>query len=409
MRISLVLFSFILGISVTAADWPGWRGADRMDVQTESGLLESWPDGGPKRLWLSENAGMGYSGPAIVNDVLFTMGARDQTAYIIAKDANTGAEKWATPVGKVLTNTWGDGPRATPTVDGDKVYAMGGQGDLVCANAADGKEIWKVSMVALGGKVASWGYTESVLVDGDQVICTPGGDKGTMAALNKDTGEVIWRSTEFTRAAAYSSPIVFEHEGIRQYAQLTQQELAGVAAKDGKKLWSAGWRGKTAVIPTPIYRDGHIFVTSGYGVGNMRFKLEGGSAKPAYSRSMGKIMKNHHGGVILYKDHLYGYSDGRGWVCMDWETGKPLWNDKSLNKGALAIADGKMYCVQESDGTVVLADASPDGWKELSRFTLDPQSAERAEAGRVWVHPVIVNGKMYLRDQQYLSCYSVKE
>jgi outer membrane protein assembly factor BamB len=408
MRICAVLFSVILGISAAAADWPGWRGADRTDVQTETGLLDSWPDGGPTQLWVNKDVGMGYSGPSIVNDLLYTMGARDQTEYLIAIDANTGAEKWSTPVGKLLTNTWGDGPRATPTVDGDQIFAMGGHGDLICANLADGKELWKVSMIALGGKLASWGYTESVLVDGGQVICTPGGDKGTMAALNRKTGDVIWRSTEFTRKAAYSSPIVAEHEGVRQYIQLTQEELAGIAAKDGKKLWSASWRGKTAVIPTPIYKDGEVFISSGYGVGCMKFKISGDSAKPAWSRSMGKIMKNHHGGVILYKDHLYGYSDGRGWVCMDWKTGKPIWNDKSLNKGALHIADGKLYCVQESDGTVVLADASTDGWKEISRFTLSPQSEERAKAGRVWVHPVVVNGKMYLRDQQYVSCYSVK-
>jgi outer membrane protein assembly factor BamB len=407
MRTFFALCFVVLGISALAGDWPSWRGADRSDVQTETGLLSSWPEGGPKRLWLNKDVGMGYSGPSIVDGVLFTMGARDGKTRIIAVDAASGEEKWSASVGSIFSNSWGDGPRATPTVDGDKVYAMGGNGDLVCVNRADGKEIWRASMTALGGKVPGWGYTESVLVDGQQVICTPGESQGTLAALDKDSGKVIWRSTEFTEGAQYSSPIVVEHAGVRQYIQLTQKKLAGVAAKDGKLLWSTAWRGRTAVIPTPIYHDGHVFISSGYGVGCMLVKLgDDQSASRVYAN---KAMKNHHGGVILYKDHLYGYSDGAGWVCMDFKSGEMLWNDKSFNKGALAIADGKMYCVQESDGTVLLADASPDGWKERGRFTLSPQSAERSEKGRVWVHPVILDGKMYLRDQQYLSCYSVKE
>src|SRR5690606_33684454 len=252
-----------------------------------------------------------------------------------------------------------------------------------------------------------WGYTESVLVDGDRVICTPGGSKGTMAALDRATGKTLWQSKEWTDGAHYSSPLVREIHGVRQYIQLTEKTLAGVRASDGKVLWRSPWPGTIAVIPTPIEHENHVYVTSGYGVGSKLVEVaKDFSVKEVY---FNKNMKNHHGGVIRVGEHLYGYSDGVGWLCQDFKSGEIVWREKDkLGKGAIACADGMLYCLSEQDGSVVLIDASPKGWNERGRFVLDPKSKSRSPRGAIWTHPVISNGRLYLRDQEYIYCYDVK-
>ena len=394
-------------VRAASFDWPQWRGPDRSDVSKETGLLKKWPAEGPKRAWLYENAGNGYSGPAIANGKYFTIGTRDNNECVLALDANTGKEIWAAKIGAELDNRWGGGPRGTPTVDGDRVYALSGKGDLACINIADGKVVWTASMNALGGRTPDWGYTESVLVDGDKVVCTPGGSKGALAAFNKANGKEVWRSTDFTDGAQYASIIPADINGQRQYIQLTMKHLAGISAKDGKLLWTSDWPGRTAVIPTPIYRDSHVYISSGYGVGCKLVKIEAGDkATTVYEN---KVMKNHHGGVILVGDHLYGYSDGLGWVCQDFKSGDQVWAERSkLGKGAIAFADGMLYCLDERSGTVVLIEASPKGWSEHGRFKLDPQTKIRSPQGAIWTHPVISNGKLYLRDQDLIYCYDIK-
>ena len=389
-------------------DWPQWRGPDRTDVSRESGLLKEWPSGGPKRLWLFKNAGNGYSGPAIVSGRLFTMGTRDGAEIMIALNADTGEELWSASIGPIVKFDRGGGPRGTPAVDGERVYGLGGQGTLICAAVADGKVIWRVSLADLGGKTPRWGYSESVLVDGDKVICTPGGAKGAIAALDKATGKVIWQSKEFTDPAHYSSAIVGEHNGTRLYIQLTEQHVAGVSANDGKLLWKSPFPGQTAVVPTPILHDSSVYVTAGYGAGCKLLKLGAGNqVSDVYDN---KAMKNHHGGVVLVGDYLYGYSDGRGWMCQEFKSGKQVWSEKNaLGKGAVSCADGMLYCLDENSGTVALAEASPKAWKEHGRFKLNPQSKIRDFQGRFWTHPVISNGKLYLRDQDLIFCYDVKE
>jgi len=394
-------------VSAANFDWPQWRGPDRSDVSKETGLLKKWPAEGPKRVWLYENAGNGYSGPAIANGKYFTIGTRDGNECVLALDANTGKELWVAKIGGELDNRWGSGPRGTPTVDGDRVYALSGKGDLASISIADGKVLWTASMTALGGKTPGWGYTESVLVDGDKVVCTPGGSKGALAALNKADGKEIWRSTDFTDGAQYASIIPADINGERQYIQLTMQHLVGISAKDGKQLWSSDWPGRTAVIPTPIYRDSHVYISAGYGVGCKLVKIEtGNKATTVYEN---KVMKNHHGGVILVGDHLYGHSDGSGWMCQDFKSGDEVWAERNkLGKGAIACADGMLYCLDERSGTVVLIEASPKGWNEHGRFKLDPATKIRSPQGGIWTHPVISNGKLYLRDQDLIYCYDIK-
>ena len=399
---------FVCGGSSWAENWPAWRGADRTDVSTETGLLSEWPEQGPKLDWLSKKCGVGYAGFAVVDDSVYTMGAYKNDERLVCLDAATGDIRWRTVMTEaVLENGWGDGPRGTPTVDGDFVYAMAGNGTVVCANAASGDLIWKSSMQDLGGKVPNWGYSESVLVDGDQLICTPGGADGALVALDKITGKKIWQSNDFTDQADYSSVIVAEHDGVRQYIQLTQKTLVGIAADDGRLLWSYPWPGRIAVVPTPIFRDGKVYIACGYGVGCALVKLTDGEAEEVYEN---KVMKNHHGGVILVGDHLYGYSDGLGWVCQNFETGEQVWAEKkAFGKGAIACADGMFYCVEEGSGEVVLIEASPQGWNEKGRFKLDPQSEYRSPRGKIWTHPTIANGKLYLRDQEIVYCFDIKK
>lgn len=389
-----------------AADWLQWRGPGREDHSPDQGLLKSWPKEGPRQVWLFQDAGLGYGGYSLSGDRLFTVGLRDEKEYLIAVDATQGKELWSAFIGPRYSNGWGDGPRMTPTVDGERVYALGGMGLLVCAQVSDGKVLWQKSLVGnLGGVLQDWGFTESPLIVGDRLFCTPGGERGTMAALNKNTGEVLWRTTDLKDNAQYSSPIWVEHGGRPQVVQLVMQKFFGIDPANGKVLWSSPFPGKVAVIPTPIAHDGLVYVTAGYGVGCKAVRLGGANPETVYEN---KVMKNHHGGVVRVGDHLYGYSDGPGWVCQDFKTGKEVWANKSLGKGAVHYADGMLYCLDEGSGEVALVEASPAGWNEKGRFRLSPQSEKRNPQGRIWPHPVVVNGRLYLRDQELLYCYDVR-
>ncbi len=404
---SLLFGALAIGSGI-AADWPQWRGPNRDDHSPDKGLLKKWPEGGPKRLWLFEGAGLGYAGYSIVGNQLFTLGLRDDQEFLIAVDVTKGTELWATPFGAKYPNKWGDGPRGTPTVDEGLVYAISGQGNLICSQAKDGKMVWQKSLATdLGGKLQNWGYTESPLIVGNRVICTPGGSKGTMAALDKKTGALVWQTSELTDQAQYSSPILITHAGKKQIVQLVEKKFFGVAPENGKVLWKSDFRpGNVAVIPTPIYADGMVYITAAYGAGCKAVKLGAdGSATTVYEN---KVMKNHHGGVVLADGHLYGHSESYAWVCQNLKTGAEIWSSKALGKGAVHYADGMLYCLDEGTGTVVLAEASPKGWAEHSRFKLDPQTKQRKPDGRIWTHPVVVNGKLFLRDQELLFCFDVK-
>jgi len=400
-----LLGSASAGGSAAAGEWPQWRGPNRDDISTETGLLKKWPASGPKRTWVSEEAGLGYSGFAVSGGKIYTMGLFDAEEKVVCLDAATGKKVWDSFVGAIYKNKWGDGPRCTPTVAGGKVYAIGGNGGLVCLDAANGKQDWTKSLVKdLGGKVQGWGYTESPLVEGDLVIVTPGGDKGAIAALSTKTGKVEWQTKDITENAQYSSIIPITHNGQRQFVQLLMNTILGVSPK-GEVLWKTDFPGKVAVIPTPIYSDGQVYVTAGYGVGCKAVKLGVGSAEEIYSN---KNLENHHGGVILVDGLIYGHSNNGSWTCQDFKTGEVVWQDKGVGKGAVAYADGMLYCQSENDGTIALVEASKKGWNMVSSFKLEAQTSQRAKDGRIWTHPVVVGGKLYLRDQEFISCYDVK-
>jgi outer membrane protein assembly factor BamB len=415
---SLVVAAILAGIGFVAAAegahqsaaWSQWRGPKRDGKSAETGLLKQWPNGGPPLAWTARGIGSGYAGVAVVGGRIYTAGEEGDSSYVYALEEDGGKQIWKARLGKTgqVGRQATAGPRSTPTVDGDLVFALGQFGDLVCVQAADGKEVWRKHLTNdFGGKLQAWGFSESVLVDGDRLICTPGGDKGTLAALDKRTGQTLWQSKDWTDNTQYASPIVVEHGGVRQYIQLTQKSLAGVRADDGTVLWKAPWPGQVAVIPTPIFHDGHVYVTSGYGVGCGLFKInaEGGkfTAQNVYAT---KDIINHHGGVILHEGKVYGHSDGTGWTCQDFKSGQVAWAEKGLGKGSIGYADGCFYLREEGGrggSAIALIEATPGSFKEKGRFRQPERSS-----GPAWPHPVIAGGKLYIRDQDVLLCYDVK-
>lgn len=423
----------LTGLEATAADWPQWRGPERNGVSQETGLLQSWPKGGPTLLWTYRQTGIGFSGPAIVGENLYILAGLDKTEYVLCLDLQTQKELWKSPVGPLFSYAnWGDGPRSTPTIDGNLLFALGGQGDLVCLDLkAKGKEVWRKSLVKdLGGEMMSeWGYSESPLVDGDVLICTPGGAQGTLAALNKQTGAVVWQSKEFKNKAPYSSAMVSHAGGVKQYVQNSytgdseEGYISGFAAKDGKLLWSQRTFKKFnyAIGPTPVVQKDLVYNTVGYGCGCHLFQLlpEAGGlfkAKELYPTKYQKLVKSYHGGVVLMDGYIYGQSEVLGWICQDFQSGELRWEEKNAltcRSGSTMVAGGRLYFFAD-DGTLALVVPSPKGWQEVGRLVLPEKSKLRGagtkqSAAAIWTHPVVANGRLYLRDQDLLFCYDVRD
>jgi outer membrane protein assembly factor BamB len=430
MRDFLTLTAIAISLPCIAADWPQYRGPNRDDVSSETGLLKEWPKDGPPLVWRFAHAGVGYAGPAIVGDRLYLLGGREDKDLLIALDLSsakdgTVAEAWATAVGPLFDwkgNQWSAGPSATPTIDGELIFALGGNGDLLCADTATGKERWRknlpseldaeVNPIGGGPKKLGWGFTWSPLVDGDRLICLPGGPKGLFAALDKRTGEVLWRSAEITDQAAYTSPMPAEIDGVRQFVALTNTGLCGVDAQDGRLLWryTRSPRYGTEVVNSPIVRGREIYATVGAGQGCdlIRIARDGDAFKVELVYA-NKNMANHHGNVVLLGDHVYGFSQGRGWVCQDFATGEIVWFERrALRSGAMTYADGRFYCYTEDDGTAALIEASTSGWKETGRFTIPEHSTQKKPRGGLWTPPVVSGGKLFLRDQELLFCFDVR-
>jgi len=424
----VVVLLFAAGGATFAADWPQWRGPNRDGISQEKGLLQAWPEKGPNLLWKFEDAGLGFSSFAVVGDRLYTMGARKDETYVIALDAAKGKEVWSTKIGPIFSfngNQWGDGPRSAPTVDGDAVYALDGNGLLVCLQTSDGKERWRVDFVKeLGGEMMSdWGFSESVLVDGDNVICTPGGKGGLLAALDKKTGKVKWRSKDAVLKAPYSSTVVAKIGGVRQYVQAGYVDpiqggvISGFADADGKQLWAGSlFKGaRDYIAPTPIVQENLVYMTCGDSSGCHLFDVKGDMAKDLYSKKNSKTVSNDHGGMVLVDGHIYGHAGTRGWVCQDFKTGDIKWFERFElpgKSGAITYADGCLYLFDE-DGVAALLKVNSEKFEPVGKFELGARSKlasgrQSSVSSKNWTHPVIANGKLYLREQEFIFCYDVK-
>jgi outer membrane protein assembly factor BamB len=403
----------LLTLTANAADWPQWRGPARDGISQETGLLKEWPKDGPKLLWQVKDIGSGYSTPAVIGDRIYVISNKDDDdEFVEALSVADGKKLWTTRIGNVGKNVGPakyPGSRSTPTVDGDSLYALGSAGDLACLNAANGSMKWTKNLVKeFGGKPGWWAYAESPLVDGDVLVCTPGGKDATLLALNKTTGDVIWKSPmETGDAASYSSIVAADIGGVKQYVQFVQKGLVGVDAKTGKLLWryETTAKGSTANIPTPVTYGDYVFSSTGIvGAGLVKLKSKG-SAFEADQVYFTKDLPTSIGGAVRIGDHLYG-TNGKGMTCSEFTTGKILWQEKGVGPGSLLYADGRLYVHGEA-GQVALVEASPASYNQVG-FFLPPDQPKRGKT-KAWAYPVVADGKLYIRDLDRLWCYDVKD
>jgi outer membrane protein assembly factor BamB len=398
---SLCLVALSLCTVAPAADWPQWRGPNRDGKSAETGLMVQWPAAGPRLVWKAQGLGEGYSSFAVVGSRLFTQGQQGDQEFVLAIDVNTGKQLWKTPTGRAFGNDRGDGPRGTPTVDGNRLYAVAGNGTLVCLETETGKRIWGLNFVEhFKGATPQWGYSESPLVEADRVFVNPGGSGASIVALNKATGDVIWKSQ--SDRAAYSSAIPFDAGGTRGLAILTASAAVGLNMKNGELLWRyPNVSNRTANIATPIVSKEHVFVSSDYGTGCALLKLtpRDGSVQ-ASEVYFNRDMRNHYTTSVLVGDHLYGFSSGI-LTAMEFLTGKVAWRDRSVGKGNCIYAEARLYCMSE-DGVVGLVEPKPAAYAEKSRFEISRGSYP------TWTPPVVANGRLYLREQDNLYSYDIK-
>jgi outer membrane protein assembly factor BamB len=399
------------GELVHSGSWPGWRGTNRDGLSKETGLIESFPASGPPIKWHVNGMGSGYSTLAIDSGRIFTLGSVGNDCQVLALNFANGRRLWDVSIGT------GE-PNSTPTVDGNRVYALSRNGTLACLNVADGKLLWKKELTTdFGGSVPTWGYSESVLVDGDRVVCTPGSARAMLVALDKKTGETVWESPTPERlggqgsahAGGYSSIVVSNGAGVKQYVQLAGQGLVSFRASDGKFLWNyAKIANGTANIPTPLVKDDYVFGASGYSAGSALVELQktddGVSAKEVYFLN-GGTMQNHHGGMVLLGDYIYcgrGHNSGFP-VCVELKTGKIKWDGgRGPGQGSAAVleADGELIFRYEN-GVVAMIEATPEKYNLKGRFSTATHN------GTGWPHPVIVDKQLFLRDGDDLICYDV--
>jgi outer membrane protein assembly factor BamB len=397
--------------------WPTFRGPDRTAVSTDENLLTKWPADGPKLLWESAGAGRGYSSLAIADGKIYTLGdassiAEDKDEYLLCFNQADGKPLWKLKTGSAWESGKPDwqSSRSTPTIDGDRVLALTAHGELISCTT-QGKELWRKDLKKeFGGKKADgWGYSESVLIDGNKLVCTPGGEENTMVALDKRTGKMLWNcSRPGDRGAGHASILVSKIGGTKVYVQTTGSGAMGVRADDGKLLWTYDIDQTTAVIPSPIVRDDLVFMVAGYGRGGALLRqvpVDGSEVKVEEVYPLTQELGNKHGGVVLVGDYLYGDSEDRGIpYCAELMTGKIKWKNRGggRNSASVAAADGHLY-FRYADGTMTLVKASPEKFEEVGRFTI-PGSGDRPS----WSHPVVFDGKLYLREGDVLLCYDLR-
>jgi outer membrane protein assembly factor BamB len=400
--ILLLLTSSVASFAQAGSDWPQWRGPNRDGISKETGLLKQWPKEGPPLVWKTKGAGGGYSSFAIVNGRLFTMGLRGEREFIIAFDVANGKEVWATPHGKAFHNDRGDGPRGTPTVDGERLYALGGSGDLSCLEAGTGRIVWTMNVLQkFGGSNTNWGISESPLVIDEKVLVNAGGPGASIVALNKKDGALIWKSQ--SDEPGYSSAISVEAGGIKQVVFFTSSRAVGLDLSNGRLLWEYPRpSNNTANVATPVARGNRVFISSDYGTGGGLVEIKSdGKGVTAREVYFTKEMRNHHSSSVLVGDYLYGFSSSI-LTAMRFDTGEIVWRDRSVGKGSLIYADGNLYCLSEN-GVVGLVEATPAAYREKGRFQIPQESLP------TWTHPVVAGGRLYLRDQDTIYAFDIRE
>ena len=386
-----------------ALDWPQWRGQNRDGMSRETGLLKTWPRTGPQVVWSAADLGAGFGSVSVRGDRVFVQGARNRQSIVFSLNRADGKVVWSRPLGSAGENDRGSGPRGTPTTDGDRLYALSENGDLACLRLQDGAVVWQRNILKdFRGSNPNWLISESPLVDGNLVVVSPGGRGAGIVALDKMTGKTVWQSAELSDEASYSSAVVADVQGVRTIMALTSEAGVGVRAADGKLLWRyRDVANSTANAATPLYSDGRVFYTSDYGTGGALLALKAsGNEVRANEVYFTREMQNHHGGVVLVNGYLYGYNNAI-LTCLEFATGKMMWRDRSVGKGAISYADGHLYILSENN-VVGLVEATSGGYREKGRFGI------RDQGWPSWAHPVIAGGRLFVRNQGTLSVYDVR-
>jgi len=403
LAVAGLIVSVIALNAQSSVDWPQWRGPDRNGISKETGLLSQWPRSGPPVAWSAAMLGAGYGSIAVQGDRVYVQGMRNRQSVVSTLNRADGKLVWVRILGPAGDNDRGPGPRSTPTIDGDRVYVLSETGDLACLRVADGSVIWQRNILKeFRGDNPYWLLSESPLIDGNNVIVTPGGRGAGVVALDKMSGKTVWASKELSDGAGYSSPIIADVGGVRTIMTFTADAGVGVRASDGKLMWrNTTAANGTANIATPVYSDGKVFFTSSYGAGAALLGLRAAGnevrAQEIYST---RDMKNHHGGVVLVNGYIYGFNDSI-LTCLEFASGKMVWRDRSVGKGAVTYADGHLYILSE-DNIVGLVEATPAGYREKGRFTIADQGLPS------WAHPVVSGGRLYIRNQGTLTGYDVR-
>jgi outer membrane protein assembly factor BamB len=382
-------------------DWTQFRGSKRNGQSLDTGLLKQWPTSGPPLAWKSTAIGVGFSSVCHSGKSVFTLGEMDGKCNLVALNVADGKLAWKLPIGAPFTEAQGGtGPRSTPATDGTVVVAIAPTGEIVCVRVADGRIVWQKNMKSLGANMPGFGFVESPFIDGNLVLVSPG---GTVAALNKLNGGTVWQSKKLKGSTDYSSLSMAETGKIKQYLVMTDKSVGGVLATNGAILWEGDFPGDRAVVPTPVFANGIVFVAAGYGVGCKAFKVAlAGDQMRAQEVYAGPQFQIHHGGMVLVGEHVYGLHDQGSAKCIELATGKQAWNDRCVGKGSMAYADGHLYCRGEQ-GAVALVEANPAEYKEKGRFTPPDHKGNKA-----WAHPVVSGGKLFIREQESLFCYNIK-
>jgi len=393
--------------------WPQWRGPNRDGVSIETGLADQWPSEGPRLEWSITGLGEGYSTPSVAGDRVYLLGTSGNTEQLHCLNLDDGKMVWSAPLGQKAGVGY-PGPRGTPAIDGDAVYAMGSDGTLVCADLVRGRVRWQKNLKQFGGRHGEWGYAESPLIDGDKLICTPGGDRSTLLALRKINGTPMWQgaagelsggdqSAKAYTTAGYSSPIVAEISNVRQYIVFLRGGVVGFDANTGQPLWHYDApANQTANCSTPICFENAVFAASGYGTGGGKANISGkGKNWNVDEKFFVNKFENHHGGFVLVDGFIYG-TNNSVLMCVDWKSGDILWQDRCVGKGSITYADGNLI-VRGERGEVAMVEATSESYRERGRFKQPERSDQNA-----WPHPVVANGKLFLHDWDRLFCYDLQ-
>jgi outer membrane protein assembly factor BamB len=377
-----------------------WRGPNRDGVYPDEKLLKMWPAAGPKLLWAAEGIGKGYSSAAVTANRVYITGMIAGKGWLFAFDTN-GKQVWKSSYGPEWDGSH-PGARTTPTVVGNRIYLMSAEGQCVCFDT-DGKRKWSVDLIRdFKARNLDWGMTESLLVDGDRVFCTPGGPDVMMVALNKHSGKTIWKIKGNGETSGYCSPRLIKHGKMRLLLTMTAGSVVGVDADKGEYLWHYPHVTSYVVnANTPLYHNGYIYTVSGYGTGGQMFKLSPDGKKINRVWAQRKL-DSQYGAVILTDGYIYGSGhSNRGWHCLDWKTGEVQFTAKAIgNKGNIIFSDGMLYCYSER-GDAALVKPNPEKFEVVSSFKIKQGS------GPHWAHPVIKNGRLYVRHGDVLMVYNI--